>query len=69
MIYDLGEKNIDDEKLLKESSSITSKSFIEKSIKELINDFIIESNIVLKIKDSYKKNKTFQRIIFAKNIK
>ena len=57
MIYDLNKKNVDDEKLLKESSLIILKLFVEKLIKELINDFIIESNIVLKIKDLYKKNK------------
>ena len=68
MIYDLNEKDINDEKLLKKSSSIILKLFIEKSIKELINDFIIESNIILKIKDLYKKNNIFQRIIYAKNI-
>ena len=60
MIYDLNKKDIDDEKLLKKLSSIILKLFIEKSIKELINDFIIESNIVLKIKDLYEKNKIFQ---------
>ena len=49
MIYDLNEKNIDGEKLLKKLSSIISKSFIEKLIKELINNFIIESNIILKV--------------------
>ena len=59
MIYDLNEKNIDDEKLLKESSLIVSKSFIEKLIKELINDFIIELNIILKVKNLYKKNNIF----------
>ena len=56
MIYDLNEKDIDGEKLLKKLSSIASKSFIEKLIKKLINDFIIESNIILKMKDLYKKN-------------
>ena len=55
MIYDLNEKSIDDEKLLKELLLIISKSFIEKSIKELINNFVIESNIVLKMKDLYIK--------------
>ena len=59
MIYDLNKKNVDDEKLLKESSLIILKLFVEKLIKELINDFIIESNIVLKIKDLYKKNEIF----------
>ena len=59
MIYDLNKKDVDDEKLLKKSSSIISKLFIEELIKELINDFIIESNIVLKVKDLYKKNKIF----------
>ena len=68
MIYDLNERDVNDEKLLKKLSSIVLKSFIEKLIKELINNFIIESNIVLKVKDSYKKNKIFQRIIFAKKI-
>ena len=57
MIYNLGERDIDEEKLLKESPSTTSKSSIEKSSKELIDDFIIESNIVLKVKRLYKKNK------------
>ena len=56
MIYNLNEKDINDEKLLKESSSIISKLFVEKLIKELINDFIIESDIILKVKNSYKKN-------------
>ena len=69
MIYDLNEKDIDNEKLLKKLSLIISKSFIEELIKKLINNFIIESNIVLKMKNSYKKNEIFQRIIFAKNIK
>ena len=59
MIYDLKKKDIDDKKLLKELSSIISKLFIEKLIEKLINNFIIESNIILKIKDLYKKNKTF----------
>ena len=59
MIYDLNEKDIDDEKLLKKSLSIISKSFIEELIKELINNFIIESNIILKVKDLYKKNDIF----------
>ena len=59
MIYDLNKRDIDDEKLLKESSSIILKSFIEKLIKELINDFIIKSNIILKLKNSYKKNDIF----------
>ena len=68
MIYDLNKKNINDKKLLKELSSIISKSFVEKLIKELINDFIIESNIILKMKDLYKKNEILQRIIFIKNI-
>ena len=58
MIYDLNERNIDDEKLLKKLSSIL-KSFIEKLIKELIDNFIIESNIVLKVKGLYKKNEIF----------
>ena len=57
MIYDLDKRDIDEEKLLKESSSTTSKSSIEKLSKELIDDFIIESNIVLKVKRLYKKNK------------
>ena len=61
-------KNIDDEKLLKELLSIVLKSSIEKLIKELINDFIIESDIILKMKNLYEKNDTFQRIIYAKNI-
>ena len=61
MIYDLSEKNIDDEELLKESSSIL-KLFIEKLIKELINNFIIESNIVLKVKDLYKKMIFFKKL-------
>ena len=56
MIYDLNEKSIDDEKLLKKSSSIISKPFVEKLIKELINNFIIKSNIILKIKCLYEKN-------------
>ena len=68
MIYDLNERGVNDEKLLKKLSSIILKSFIEKLIKELTNNFIIESNIVLKVKDSYKKNEIFQRIIFAKKI-
>ena len=68
MIYDLNKKGIDGEKLLKKSSSIISKLFIEKSIKKLINNFIIELNIILKVKNSYKKNNTFQRIIHTKNI-
>ena len=68
MIYDLNENHIDDEKLLKKLSSIISKLYIEKLIKELINDFIMKSNIILKMKDSYKKNNIFQRIIYAKNI-
>ena len=68
MIYDLNKKDIDDEKLLKELLSIISKLFIKKSIKKLINNFIIKSNIVLKIKNLYKKIKTFQRIIYTKNI-
>ena len=59
MIYDLNEKNIDDKKLLKELLSIISKPFIEKSIKKLINNFIIESNTILKMKDLYKKNNIF----------
>ena len=59
MIYDLNKKDIDVEKLLKKSLSIISKLFVEKSIKELINNFIIESNIILKMKDLYKKNNIF----------
>ena len=68
MIYDLNKKDIDDKKLLKKSSLIILKLFIEKLIKELIYDFIIESNIILKVKNLYKKNNIFQRIIYAKNI-
>ena len=52
MIYDLNKKNIDDKKLLKKSP-LTLKSFIEKLIKKLINNLIIESNIVLKMKVLY----------------
>ena len=59
MIYDLNKKNIDDEKLLKKLSSIASKLSVEKLIKKLINVFIIESNIILKVKNLYKKSKTF----------
>ena len=69
IIYDLNERDIDGEKLLKDLSSIASKSSVEKLIKELINDFIIESNIMLIIKDLYKKNNILQRIIHAKEIK
>ena len=69
MIYDSNEKGIDDKKLLKKSSSIILKSSVEKLIEKLINDFIIESNIVLKVKDLYKKNNIFQRIIYIKQIK
>ena len=66
MIYDLKKKDIDDKKLLKELSSIISKLFIEKLIEKLINNFIIESNIILKIKDLYKKNKTFSESFMRK---
>ena len=59
MIYDLNKRNIDGEKLLKKLSLIILKLFIEKSIKKLINNFIIELNIILKIKDSYEKNNIF----------
>ena len=65
MIYDLSERSIDDEKLLKKLS-LTSKLSIEKSMKELINNFIIESNIVLKVKGLYEKNEIFQKIIYSK---
>ena len=68
MIYDLNERGINDKKLLKKSSLIVLKSSIEKSIKKLINDFIIESNIILKVKNLYKKNDIFQRIIHIKQI-
>ena len=68
IIYDLNEKDINDEKLLKNSSSIALKSFIKKSIKELINNLIIEPNIMLTMKDLYKKNDILQRIIYAKEI-
>ena len=57
IMYDLGERDIDEEELLKESSSTASKSSVEESSKELIDDFIIESNIVLKVKRLYEKNK------------
>ena len=66
MVYDLGERDIDEEELLKESPSTASKSSVEESSKELTDDFIIESNIVLKVKRLYKKNKVLQRIILAK---
>lgn len=67
-MYDLNEKDIDDEKLLKELSLIILKSFIENLIKELINNIIIKSNIILTMKDLYKKNNIFQRIIYTKKI-
>ena len=57
IIYDINEKNIDDKKLLKKLSLIILKLFVEKLIKELIYNFIIESNIILKVKDLYKKKK------------
>ena len=57
IMYNLDKRGIDEEKLLKESPSTTSKSSIEKSSKELTDDFIIESNIVLKVKRLYEKNK------------
>ena len=59
MIYDLNEKKIDDEKLLKESSFDVLKSFIKELLK-LINDFIIESNIIMQIRDLYKNDEIFQ---------
>ena len=67
MIYDLNERRVDGEKLLKKSLSNISKSFIEKSLKS-INDFIIKSNIIMKVKDLYKNDEIFQRIINAKKI-
>ena len=64
MIYDLNKKNIDNKKLLKKSP-LTLKSFIEKLIKKLINNLIIESNIVLKMKVLYNffflKNHSFKK--------
>ena len=68
IIYDLNKKDTNDEKLLKDSLSITLKSSVEKLIKELINNFIIESNIILTMRDLYEKKKKFQRIIHAKEI-
>ena len=68
-MYNLDKRGIDEEKLLKESSSTTSKSSIEELSKELTDDFIIESNIVLKVKRLYEKNKVLQRIILTKKNK
>ena len=68
IIYDLNKKDIDDKELFKNLSSIVSKLSVKKLIKKLINNFIIEPNIILIMKDLYKKDNIFQRIIYAKEI-
>ena len=65
-MYDLGERGIDDEELLEESSSTVSKSSVKESNEESTGDFITESNIITQVKNLYKKNKTLQRIMHVK---
>ena len=65
-MYDLSERDIDDEKLLEESPSTVSKSSIKKPNEESINNFIIEPNIMTQVKNLYKKDKTLQRIMHVK---
>ena len=58
MIYELYKIDIDNKKLLKELLLNISRS-IEKLLKELIV-FVIILNLIKRIKDKYKKNKTLQ---------
>ena len=67
MVYDLGERGIDGEELLEESPPTASEPSVEEPIEELTDDSITESDIILKVKDSYEKDDTLQRIIHAKN--
>ena len=58
IIYDLDKREVDDKKSLKESLSTLSKSSLKKLIEEFIDDLIIESNIILKIRTLYSEDKT-----------
>ena len=58
IIYDLDEREIDDNESLKESSSTLSRSSLKKPVKEFEDDSIIESNIILKVRTLYSEDKT-----------
>ena len=58
IIYDLDKRDIDDNESLKESLSTYSKLLLKKLIEEFINNLIIKSNIILKVKTLYSEDKT-----------
>ena len=55
-MYNLSERSIDDKKLLKKSSSTTSKLSIKKLLKDLTNNSVIELDIITQVKNLYKRN-------------
>lgn len=63
MMYDLGERGVDGEELLEESSFNVLKPSAEEPIEELTDDSFTGLDIVLKAKELYEFDDILQRII------